>query len=64
MAERLPMLVDCDQQPNGHVVLLLFDSELTTKQIDELRDLISLKFAGQLRRDPNAPQTKPPEPGT
>lgn len=65
MVERLPKLIACFRAETFRpVMLLMFDQELTEEQQLELKELVALKFAGQSRRDPKAPQTKPPEPGT
>lgn len=62
MVERLPKFMD-HYLMAGSAIVLVFDKNLTSLQQQELRDLVALQFAGQLRRDPNAPQTKPAEPG-
>lgn len=65
MAERMPKL-ELIRRPNNNTpswVRVFFDSPLSDKHLVELSELISLKFRGQLRRDPNAPQTAPAQPG-
>jgi hypothetical protein len=63
MAERLPKLMwaELDNEIRCNVSLS-FDATMSPKHVAELEDLIKLKFAGQLRRDPDAPQTPPPPP--
>lgn len=64
MVERLPKLLSVNFHPvHPERATLVFDRELTLKQEQELRDLIGYQFAGQLRRDPDAPQTAPAQPG-
>jgi hypothetical protein len=61
MAERMPRLLKIGTLSRFQI-LLDFDLEIDARYLVELRELITLKFAGQLRRDPNAPQTAPPQP--
>lgn len=63
MVERLPKFLDAYPTSNSCIATLYFDAALSIENFRELRELVSLKFAGQLRRDPNAPQTAPPQPG-
>lgn len=63
MVERLPKLIGTMLEPPRRHLHLFFDEPLTDKHQLELAELVSLQFAGQLRRDPNAPQTSPPQPG-
>lgn len=62
MAERLPKLIYCADGKQPATITLAFDAELTPEQIRELASLVSLQFAGQLRRDPKATMTAPAEP--
>lgn len=66
MAERMPDLVfigPAFRDTSAHGVIMEFDQPLTDTHFQELHSLIKLKFSGQLRRDPNAPQTAPAQPG-
>lgn len=63
MAERLPKLINVTTHLGfRHLMLLQFDNDLTHKQMKEIGELVAHQFAGQLRRDPNAPFTAPPQP--
>lgn len=63
MVERLPKFLDAYPTGNSCIVTLYFDAAFSIENFRELRELVSLQFAGQLRRDPGAPQTAPPQPG-
>jgi hypothetical protein len=63
MVERLPKLEQVWQLGGSpYIVELYFDRQLTQAQLEELHSHVALKFAGQLRRDPDSPQTPPPPP--
>lgn len=62
MSERMPKLISANRSFYPDRVTLYFDALLTIEHTAELTDLLRLEFAGQLRRDPDAPQTAPPPP--
>jgi hypothetical protein len=65
MVERLPKLFRIHSHEISDeisFITLEFDSVMSEANIAELEEHIKLKFAGQLRRDPDAPQTPPPPP--
>lgn len=63
VAERMPALIGIYRSNIvSPRVVLHFDADINEKYLREIEDLIKLKFAGQLRRDPDAPQTAPPPP--
>jgi hypothetical protein len=63
MAERMPKLIYAEKDEEiGNLVHLCFEHTISAKHLAELEEFVKLKFAGQLRRDPDAPQTAPPPP--